>query len=181
MKQRKLVVDETDESKTAAVVAARSSSQSKKISREEPPLKKRKKERSKSRDRKRRKDKKHKKERASKKKSKEKESAGNTPKDEPKELTPSAEVAPTKTARKNPKLVTDRKRSVIDEANFVPDYSATESESEDDDRSTLVATKRGKINSDEIINVDAEPTVKSKKKTKVGMIFRLIAMQFVCD
>ncbi|XP_058795388.1 E3 ubiquitin-protein ligase RBBP6 isoform X3 [Phymastichus coffea] len=156
LKQRKLA-EAVEEVKTPLLPV-------KKPVREEPLTKKRKKERSKSHERKKRKDKKHKKERASKKRSKEKESASNTPKDDPKESTPSNEPT-TKPQRKNPKLVSDRKRSVIDEANFEPDYSASDSESEEDDRSTLLATKRAKIDSDEIINVDAEP-VKPKKKSK---------------
>ncbi|KAJ8667352.1 hypothetical protein QAD02_009014 [Eretmocerus hayati] len=131
--------------------------------------KKRKKDRiarSKSRDRKKRKDKKHKKEKTSehhKRKASKDMTTIVIKDDEEKGSNGSAEVTMA-SARKNPKLVSDRKRSVIDEVNFEPDYSVSDSESEDD-RATLLATKRAKI--DDSANLEVE-TKTSKKKIKVS-------------
>lgn len=149
--------------------------------------KKRKKEhrsRSKSRDRKKRKDKKHKKdrERGSDKRQQKhgkdkdgqqssKDKDGKLAADDAGKEAPTPVVTETinvetwKKPRKNARLVADRKRSVLDEVNFEPDYSASDSESEDD-RSTLLATKRAKID-DSVINVDPDPKP-SKKRPKVS-------------
>lgn len=104
--------------------------------------KKRKKDRSRSKSkehkRHRNKDKKHKrdKERSLEKRQKHREAAAKEKQQPTAEQVESAAAATTaavdgvKKPRKNPRLVSDRKRSVLDESNFEPDYSASESESE---------------------------------------------------
>lgn len=128
--------------------------------------------RSKSRDRKKRKEKKHKKEKEKVidrriKPSKEKDLAKEKSTEEEKVTEKAAPLETSKKLRKNPRLVSDRKKSVLDESNFEPDYSASNSDSEDD-RTTIVITKRvqpPKIEENVIIDVDAEPApVKRKRK-----------------
>ena len=148
-----------------------------KKSRDEP--KKRKKEhrsRSKSRERKKRKDKKHKKD---KKHGKDKDTAskdksGDEDKDGNGQTAGQESGGGTnwKKQRRNPRLVPDRKRSILDEASFEPDYSASDSDSEEDDRSTLIATKRAKV--DDAISIDSDNTTTTKpikKRSKVRFFF----------
>ena len=150
------------------------SKKDKKALREDKKRKKEQQIRNKSRERKKRKDKKHKKDRPSERRSKhagkssskdksvdrEKDSSSSVPKG-PTILSSSAIATIDKKSRRNPKLVSDRKRS-IDEANFEPDYSASDSDSEPK------APKRGKID-DEIIDVDAMPTPKKKRKVRFAL------------
>lgn len=133
--------------------------------------KKRKKEhrsRSKSKDRKKKKEKKHKKdkEKHPEKKHKHKDKMTSGEKSEGNDEkpgmenseAPAAEVA--KKQRKNPRLVSDRKRSMLDEASFEPDYSATDSESEAEEK---LPTKKAKLDE---IQVEKEIEIKSKKRAK---------------
>lgn len=131
--------------------------------REEKKRKKEHRSRSKSKDRKKKKDKKHKKEKHLEKKQKHKEKI--PPEKVENELTensePPAVAEETKKQRKNPRLVSDRKRSVLDEANFEPDYSATESESETEEK--VVPVKKVKLDDAQVVK---EPDNKLKKRVK---------------
>lgn len=96
--------------------------------REEKKRKKEHRSRSKSKDRKRRKEKKHKKDREKTQEKKQKHKEVPKEKEEEREV----ENEEAKKQRRNPKLVSDRKRSLLDEASFEPDYSASDSESEEE-------------------------------------------------
>jgi len=137
--------------------------------------KKRKKEhrsRSKSKEHKKRKEKKHKKdkEKTQEKKQKHKEGAASKDKSDGNQETKMnyENIEPSltdslKKQRKNPKLVSDRKRSILDEANFEPDYSASESESDGEEGKTLPPTKKFKVETE----LDKEIEMKSlKRKSK---------------
>jgi len=136
--------------------------------------KKRKKEhrsRSKSKEHKKRKEKKHKKDKdkSQEKKQKHKEGASKDKSDGNQETKVNYEnIEPSltdslKKQRKNPKLVSDRKRSILDEANFEPDYSASESESDGEDGKTLPPVKKFKVEAE----LDKEVEIKSlKRKSK---------------
>lgn len=136
--------------------------------------KKRKKEhrsRSKSKEHKKRKEKKHKKdkEKNQEKKQKHKESAPAALKEKSdnneikiagyETVEPLAESL--KKQRKNPRLVSDRKRSMLDEASFEPDYSASDSESEGEEHKMLLPAKKLKLDEPEL---DKEIEIKSAKK-----------------
>lgn len=112
-----------------------------KKSKEDKKRKKEHRSRSKSKEHKKRKEKKHKKDKDknSEKKQKHKENIVLKDKVETSETKISYEnpeppvVESIKKQRKNPRLVSDRKRSILDEANFEPDYSASDSESDGED------------------------------------------------
>lgn len=141
-----------------------------KKSREEKKRKKEHRSRSKSKEHKKRKEKKHKKDKDKNQEKKQKHKEGATSKDgksdgnetkinyeniEP----PLAESL--KKQRKNPRLVSDRKRSILDEASFEPDYSASDSESDGEDGKGLQPAKKLKLDETEL---DKEVEMKSLKK-----------------
>ncbi|XP_026830341.1 zinc finger CCCH domain-containing protein 13-like [Ooceraea biroi] len=138
--------------------------------REEKKRKKEHRSRSKSKEHKKRKEKKHKKdkEKNQEKKQKHKEAAASKDKSDSnpetkinyENIDPSSLTDSLKKQRKNPKLVSDRKRSILDEANFEPDYSASDSESDGEDK-TLPPTKKFKLNEAEL---DKEMEMKPLKK-----------------
>ncbi|XP_050474642.1 cylicin-1-like [Bombus huntii] len=67
-----------------------------------------------------------------------------------------------KKQRKNPRLVSDRKRSMLDEASFEPDYSASDSESDGEDGKVVsLPTKKLKLDEPDI---EKEMDIKSLKK-----------------
>ncbi|EFN87378.1 Retinoblastoma-binding protein 6 [Harpegnathos saltator] len=145
----------------------------KKGTREEKKRKKEHRSRSKSKEHKKRKEKKHKKdkEKNQEKKQKHKDSGavvatlkeksdGNETKITGYETTEQPLTESLKKQRKNPRLVSDRKRSMLDEASFEPDYSASESETDGDDK-TLLPTKKLKLDEPEL---DKEMEIKSLKK-----------------
>lgn len=135
--------------------------------------KKRKKEhrsRSKSKEHKKRKDKKHKKDKEKnlEKKQKHKENLALKEKPETNETkinyeNPEPPVTESvKKQRKNPRLVSDRKRSMLDEASFEPDYSASDSESDGEDGKIVpLPAKKLKLDEPEI---EKEVEMKSLKK-----------------
>ncbi|XP_033356393.1 E3 ubiquitin-protein ligase RBBP6-like [Bombus vosnesenskii] len=135
--------------------------------------KKRKKEhrsRSKSKEHKKRKEKKHKKdnEKNLEKKQKHKENIGLKDKPESNETKINYEnpeppaTESIKKQRKNPRLVSDRKRSMLDEASFEPDYSASDSESDGEDGKVVsLPTKKLKLDEPDI---EKEMDIKSLKK-----------------
>lgn len=136
--------------------------------REEKKRKKEHRSRSKSKDRKKKKEKKHKKEKDKhlEKKAKHKEKNSVEKIDvEQASIAGNSEsvtiVEETKKQRKNPRLVSDRKRSVLDESNFEPDYSATESESENEEK--ILPVKKAKIDETQVIK---ETDNKLKKRIK---------------
>lgn len=134
--------------------------------------KKRKKEhrsRSKSKEHKKRKEKKHKKDKEKlEKKQKHKESIVSKDKPEANEGKINYEnpeppvVESTKKQRKNPRLVSDRKRSMLDEASFEPDYSASDSDSDGED-GKIVPLPAKKLKLDEP-DMGKEMEMKSLKK-----------------
>lgn len=149
-----------------------------KKSREE---KKRKKEhrsssRSKSKEHKKRKEKKHKKDKDKnqEKKPKHKEAATSKDKSDGNETKigggysaeniepPLAESL--KKQRKNPRLVSDRKRSILDEASFEPDYSASDSESDGEEGKPSVA-KKLKLDETELEKEMEMKTLKKRSKS----------------
>ncbi|XP_032669076.1 E3 ubiquitin-protein ligase RBBP6 isoform X2 [Odontomachus brunneus] len=145
----------------------------KKVSREEKKRKKEHRSRSKSKEHKKRKEKKHKKdkEKNQEKKQKHKDSGATTAtlKEKPDgnetklagyETTEQPLVESSKKQRKNPRLVSDRKRSILDEASFEPDYSASDSETDGEDK-TLLPSKKLKLDDSEL---DKEIEMKSLKK-----------------
>lgn len=109
-----------------------------KKTREEKKRKKEHRSRSKSKEHKKRKEKKHKKDKDKNQEKKQRHKEGAISKDKPdgNETKISYEnIEPplaesSKKQRKNPRLVSDRKRSILDEASFEPDYSASDSESD---------------------------------------------------
>lgn len=135
--------------------------------------KKRKKEhrsRSKSKEHRKRKEKKHKKDKdkSMEKKQKHKESIALKDKPEMNEGKIHYEnpeppvVESVKKQRKNPRLVSDRKRSMLDEASFEPDYSATDSESDGEDGKVVpLPAKKMKLDEPDI---EKEMDIKSLKK-----------------
>lgn len=135
--------------------------------------KKRKKEhrsRSKSKEHKKRKEKKHKKDKEKnlEKKQKHKENIGLKDKPESNETKINYEnpeppaTESIKKQRKNPRLVSDRKRSMLDEASFEPDYSASDSESDGEDGKVVsLPTKKLKLDEPDI---EKEMDIKSLKK-----------------
>lgn len=141
-----------------------------KKSRDEKKRKKEHRSRSKSKEHKKRKEKKHKKDKDKNQEKKQKHKEGAASKDksdgnqEIKINYENIEASLTdslKKQRKNPKLVSDRKRSILDEANFEPDYSASDSESDAEDGKTLPPAKKFKLNETEL---DKEMEMKSVKK-----------------
>ena len=137
--------------------------------REEKKRKKEHRSRSKSKERKKKKEKKHKKDKEKhlEKKHKHKEKMASVEKTEGNDDKPGPENSQTPAAaetakkqRKNPRLVSDRKRSMLDEASFEPDYSASDSESEGEERHPA---KKVKL---EEIQVEKEIEIKSKKRPK---------------
>jgi hypothetical protein len=142
----------------------------KKSSREEKKRKKEHRSRSKSKEHKKRKEKKHKKDKDKNqdKKQKHKESAtskdksdGNETKIGYENIEPPLVAESLKKQRKNPKLVSDRKRSILDEASFEPDYSASDSESDGEEGKVLPPTKKLKLDETEL---NKEMEIKSLKK-----------------
>jgi len=139
-----------------------------KKSREEKKRKKEHRSRSKSKEHKKRKEKKHKKDKDKnqEKKQKHKENVILKDKSDANETKISYEnIEPPlaeslKKQRKNPRLVSDRKRSILDEANFEPDYSASDSESDGEEGKPSPA-KKLKLDETE---VDKEIEIKSLKK-----------------
>lgn len=135
--------------------------------------KKRKKEhrsRSKSKEHKKRKEKKHKKdkEKSQEKKQKHRENVILKEKTETNESkinydNPEPPLVETlKKQRKNPRLVSDRKRSILDESSFEPDYSASDSESEPEDGKIInLPTKKLKLEESEL---EKDIDIKSLKK-----------------
>lgn len=145
----------------------------KKGSREEKKRKKEHRSRSKSKEHKKRKEKKHKKdkEKNQEKKQKHKDSSvtaatlkeksdNNETKLAGYETTEQPLAESLKKQRKNPRLVSDRKRSILDEASFEPDYSASDSETDGEDK-TLLPSKKLKLDDSEL---DKEVEMKSLKK-----------------
>lgn len=139
-----------------------------KKSREEKKRKKEHRSRSKSKEHKKRKEKKHKKDKDKnqEKKQKHKEAAISKDKSDTNETKISYEnIEPPlaeslKKQRKNPRLVSDRKRSILDEASFEPDYSASDSES-DGEEGKPSPIKKLKLDETEL---DKELEMKSLKK-----------------
>lgn len=140
-----------------------------KKSKEEKKRKKEHRSRSKSKEHKKRKEKKHKKDKEKnlEKKQKHKESVVSKDKPESNEAkinyeNPEPPIAEsTKKQRKNPRLVSDRKRSMLDEASFEPDYSASDSESDGDDGKVIpLPAKKLKLDED----IEKEIEIKSLKK-----------------
>lgn len=145
----------------------------KKGAREEKKRKKEHRSRSKSKEHKKRKEKKHKKdkEKNQEKKQKHKDSVvatvalkekpdGNETKITGYETTEQPLADSLKKQRKNPRLVSDRKRSILDEASFEPDYSASDSETDGEDK-TLLPPKKLKLDEPDL---DKELEMKSLKK-----------------
>ena len=157
--------------------------------------KKRKKEhrsRSKSKDRKRRKDKKHKrdKDKSQEKKQKHKDGSGSsgTPsggnqivrdssstRDKPanSEVKKSSQESqenpreePVKKQRKNPRLVSDRKRSVLDESSFEPDYSASDSDTDNEEKASPTKKPKLEASLSESITEKTTETKSQKKRAK---------------
>ncbi|RLU15559.1 hypothetical protein DMN91_012553 [Ooceraea biroi] len=91
---------------------------------------------------------------------------------ERKNIDPSSLTDSLKKQRKNPKLVSDRKRSILDEANFEPDYSASDSESDGEDK-TLPPTKKFKLNEAELDKeMEMKPLKKrTMEKSKIRVIY----------
>lgn len=124
--------------------------------REEKKRKKEHRSRSKSKEHKKRKEKKHKKdkEKNQEKKQKHKEAAtskeGKSDGNETKINYENIEPESLKKQRKNPRLVSDRKRSMLDEASFEPDYSASDSESDGEDGKGLQPAKKLKLDETEL-------------------------------
>lgn len=139
-----------------------------KKSREEKKRKKEHRSRSKSKEHKKRKEKKHKKDKDKnqEKKQKHKEAAISKDKSDGNETKISYEnIEPPlteslKKQRKNPRLVSDRKRSILDEASFEPDYSASDSES-DGEEGKPSPVKKLKLDETEL---DKELEMKALKK-----------------
>lgn len=139
-----------------------------KKSREEKKRKKEHRSRSKSKEHKKRKEKKHKKDKdkTQEKKQKHKEGAISKDKSDGTDTKISYEnIEPPlaeslKKQRKNPRLVSDRKRSILDEASFEPDYSASDSESDGEEGKPSPA-KKLKLDETEL---DKEMEMKSLKK-----------------
>lgn len=138
-----------------------------KKSREEKKRKKEHRSRSKSKEHKKRKEKKHKKDKDKnqEKKQKHKENAISKDKSDGNEIKISYEnieppLESLKKQRRNPRLVSDRKRSILDEASFEPDYSASDSESDGEEGKPSSAKK---LKLDEI-EVNKEIEIKSLKK-----------------
>lgn len=139
-----------------------------KKSREEKKRKKEHRSRSKSKEHKKRKEKKHKKDKDKnqEKKQKHKEAAVSKDKTDGNETKITYEniepplVESLKKQRKNPRLVSDRKRSILDEASFEPDYSASDSES-DGEEGKPSSAKKLKLDETEL---DKEMEMKSLKK-----------------
>lgn len=142
--------------------------------------KKRKKEhrsRSKSREHKKRKEKKHKKDKFSDRKQKHKESSVKRDKqsldsedksnlaniNSNQELSPARKHQQQHQQPKNPKSISDRKRSVLDEASFEPDYSASDSDSDNEDNKTSVK-KTVKADEQQQFDLDKEVCVKVTKR-----------------
>lgn len=75
------------------------------------------------------------------------------------------EASPKK-QRKNPRLVSDRKRSVLDEASFEPDYSASDSDSDGEDgKSATIPSKKPKLEGASVDTMTEKTTdVKQSKK-----------------
>lgn len=141
-----------------------------KKSREEKKRKKEHRSRSKSKEHKKRKEKKHKKdkEKNQEKKQKHKESViskdkldGNEMKISYENIEPPTLTDSLKKQRKNPRLVSDRKRSILDEASFEPDYSASDSESDGEEGGKPSPMKKVKLDETEL---DKEMEIKSIKK-----------------
>ena len=140
--------------------------------REEKRRKKEHRSRSKSKERKKKKEKKHKREKEKhhlEKKQKHKEKISSVGKAEGNEEKAEMESSETpgasevaKKQRKNPRLISDRKRSMLDEASFEPDYSASDSESDGEEK--IIPVKKAKM---EDIQVEKEVIeTKFKKRQK---------------
>lgn len=137
--------------------------------REEKKRKKEHRSRSKSKEHKKRKEKKHKKDKDKNQEKKQKHKESTTSKD--KLDTSDTKIAyekiespltdSLKKQRKNPRLISDRKRSMLDEASFEPDYSASDSESDGDDGKMLLPAKKLKLDETDL---DKEMEIKSAKK-----------------
>lgn len=119
---------------------------------------------------KKRKEKKHKKDKEKnlEKKQKHKENIGLKDKSESNETKINYEnpeppaTESIKKQRKNPRLVSDRKRSMLDEASFEPDYSASDSESDGEDGKVVsLPTKKLKLDEPDI---EKEMDIKSLKR-----------------
>lgn len=146
-----------------------------KKSKEDKKRKKDHRSRSKSKEHKKRKEKKHKKdkEKNSEKKQKHKENIVLKDKVETSETKINYEnpeppvVESIKKQRKNPRLVSDRKRSILDEANFEPDYSASDSESDGEDGKVMpLPAKKLKLDEPDMEKeMDIKPLKKRSKST----------------
>lgn len=140
--------------------------------REEKKRKKEHRSRSKSKEHKKRKEKKHKKDKDKNQEKKQKHKESNaaatlkekSDNNETKiggyEIAEPPLAESLKKQRKNPRLVSDRKRSMLDEASFEPDYSASDSESDGEEK-VLLSAKKMKLDEPEL---DKEMEVKSLKK-----------------
>ncbi|XP_008560490.1 E3 ubiquitin-protein ligase RBBP6 isoform X2 [Microplitis demolitor] len=126
--------------------------------------------RSKSREHKKRKEKKHKKDKLNDRKQKHKELSVKRDKqsidsEDKSNLTniSNQEQSPARKQQqqqqhKNPKSISDRKRSILDEASFEPDYSASDSDSDNEDHKTNIK----KIKSDEQQQFDQDKEICGK-------------------
>lgn len=168
------IANKRDDSAKMSIAKRKEEEEDKKREKKLKDERKRKKEhrsRSKSKDRKKRKEKKHKKdkEKVQDKKQKHKDEIVSKEKIQattavkpPFENVVVPQPTEVKKQRKNPRLVSDRKRSVLDEASFEPDYSATDSESEGDD--TKVVHTAAKKVKPEVPEPQKEPEPKLLKK-----------------